>query len=355
MLTIKMIKIKYPTLTITLEAFFESNEPKVTYKNNVYTFNNNILKFEHIVQSLTDTVEIKFNNFVANDKDQKVKVRIYHNNIKKDSKSVCTFSMQDNLYVENKVLENYDTVYFNGVLKIKFFKRWFECNILNGNQILNSRNLPVQWIIDYNENSLTSLRVDPQIKKYDIICLGCSFTYGEGLARSQSWPDIIAQQTKLKIGNFGVQGCGIDGIYKQFLFVKKYFKTEKIIILLPYFERQRIKFLFGDNFVELLLTANTSTTCLGDDNTKELVKVLLQRHKIGCKYIDRLSKHKNVFMTSYVEEVYSKIPLKNRLPKYPDLKTFKDRAIDGCHPSHNHNKLFVDKILEESSIIHANS
>jgi hypothetical protein len=62
--------------------------------------------------------------------------------------------MKDNRYAENVVLKKYNTIHFNGILTLQFFKSWFECNILNGSQICNKKRFLHEAIHDYSDNNL---------------------------------------------------------------------------------------------------------------------------------------------------------------------------------------------------------
>lgn len=49
----------------------------------------------------------------------------------------------------------------------------------------------------------------------DIWCFGCSFTVGIGVPVLNTWPAVIRKLTNYrKVKNFGVQGCGIQTIYR---------------------------------------------------------------------------------------------------------------------------------------------
>lgn len=342
-----MFKIDYPKIIIILESFNEFKELQVIHNDQIFVLGKTTLKIEHQIKSINDVVQIKFKNFIPEDTKQKILIKIYHNEIEKDSLSLCTFFMKDNLYVHNTKLENYNCIYYNGTLQIKFFKRWFECNILEGHQILDKKDLPVQWIMDYND---CSLRITPKIQIYDVICLGCSYTFGLGLQNDETWPTILQKKTKLTVGNFGTAGCGIDGIYRQFLYVKKHFKFKKILVLLPGFYRKRQKFYFGDFQCELLVTSQITSKIISQKNLTNLIKKLFYRERIGKKYIDLLAKQDNILISSWDDEVYKNIPASKKMSRYPNLKMFKERATDKVHPSQKHNEFFVDRLLNEGFI-----
>jgi len=345
-----MIKIDYPKLSFKFTGVNKKQPITMYYRDKTYVLDNNSTAIEVKIETLNDVHEIKFSDFIPNDKSQKVTVQVFCEGIEKESESLCTFLMKKNPYVENTSLRRYNQIHFNGSLTIKFFKRWFEYNFLDGAQIIDIKNMPpVQHINNgywYHDNCL---RIDLKIKTYDIVCLGCSFTEGSGLLDEQTWPKILESKVRKSVGNFGVGGSGIDSIYRQFIYTKKHFDPEYFLILLPNFERVRYKFKFGDHLCETLLSVGH----MGPFEKKSqmiFIKTLQEAKTLGLKYIKRLSRYNNVKMSSWSTDVYNNIPKKNRLSPYPDLKMFKERAPDGEHPSEKHNNYFVNSLLKEDKI-----
>lgn len=57
----------------------------------------------------------------------------------------------------------------------------------------------------------------PAPARYDIVCIGNSFTHGDAVAFEDTWPHILAQQTGRSILNMGVGGYGIDQAILRFM------------------------------------------------------------------------------------------------------------------------------------------
>ena len=65
-----------------------------------------------------------------------------------------------------------------------------------------------------------------------------------------------------------------------------------------------------------------------------------------CHKIIELCNDNNVecWISTWSEDLYGHIPNKNKLPVFPNLTTFMERASDGLHPHKKHYELFVKNI-----------
>lgn len=340
-----MEKLKYPKITLLFETQYKTSNIKIKFQNQYINLPCGSFYLDYQIKSIDDELDIDFFNFVPGEL-QKVLVTVLHEQEKKDTKCLSIFEMKDNLYVENKILKTYNDIHFNGKLRIKFFKQWFECNILDGAHIINGKNLPVQWVDNYSTNSL---RIDNTKKIYDIICIGCSLTYGIGLTPEDSWPNILQDKTGLTVGNFGIPGAGIDSCLKQVYYVKRNYKVKEIYILLPPFVRKRIKFLFGDYITEYLFCLNCIYPKILSKTTIENVQRKIEKSSYidGKKYIKILESFPNVKLTSWDNDVYNSITKNKKLPKYTDRDRYPERAEDGWHTHRKHNEYFVELILKD--------
>ena len=300
-----------------------------------------------IVSSIDQSIDIEFNGYMPNDKDQNVVVEVYYGEVKLDTTSLCSFQMRENPYVENNILKNYNEICFNGILTLQFFKQWFECNILYGAYINNNRRFLLEQVLDYTDNNL---KINKNKKFYDIICVGCSYTYGEGVEEKSTWPFLLGQKLDKSVGNLGVSGMSIHGCLRQTLYSLKNYNSDKIIILLPNFERILYKFKFLNNFAFYNFTSQSiHKTYLYkffsyEEQIKRVLKNGIRNGKRIINYFNNLNK--NIYLTSWDKEVYASIPDgRNKLPKFPYINTFKKRATDGSHPHKKHYELFVESIL----------
>jgi hypothetical protein len=342
-----MARPKFLDLTICFDTDFSSAPLNIKFNSKILHLKKGKTFLPLVVSSIDQNINIEFYGYVPNDKNQKIFVEIYYQNIKLDIKSLSTFQMQDNCFVDNVLLKNYNEIHFNGKLTLQFFKQWFECNILQGAYINNNRRFLHQYVTDYTDNNL---RCKTEKKDYNILCFGCSFTYGSGVGDEDTWPYLLGKKLNVSVGNFGTAGMSIHGCLKQTLYGLKNYNANKIIILLPNFQRMLYKFKFLDN------SAFYNFTC-GSVDTKHLykffnyqeqvVRVLKNSIRNGKKIINYLNNlDKNIYLTSWDNEVYASIPDgTNKLPKFPDLNTFNERAIDGQHPHKKHYELFVKSIF----------
>ena len=164
-----------------------------------------------------------------------------------DYYSILSFRMNDNQYVENKLLEGLDQITFNGDLVIRLTDKikdrliWFPTtysNIRNDmvymNSILNCQNPIGCFGIDQGCIHEPPYKLfNQQEKDYDIIALGCSFTAGSGITKNKAWPSLLTDRGHRTL-NLGVPGGGIDTIFTNLKnLIKKQFKFKRILILLP--------------------------------------------------------------------------------------------------------------------------
>lgn len=300
-----------------------------------------------IVSSIDQKINIEFVGYVPEDNAQKIIVDVYFKKTKLDTTSLSTFQKKNNRYVENVVLKKYNTIYFNGILTLQFFKSWFECNILNGSQICNKKRFLHESILYYSDNNL---RVDKNRKNYDIICIGCSVTYGHGVEHINTYPYLLGQRLNMSVGNFGVHGISIHACLRQLLFCLKNYNAKKFIILLPNFERILHKFKFLNNSAYYNFTCNSDGKNMMYkflDYVKLMKYIFENSHKNGKRIISYFNKlDADVYISSWNSQVYAAIPDgRKKLPAFPSFDSFAERATDGLHPHKKHYELFVDRIV----------
>jgi hypothetical protein len=75
----------------------------------------------------------------------------------------------------------------------------------------------------------------------DYLCIGCSFTSGEGLPDIYSWPSVIREFTGKTVNNCSMRGAGISWlVYASFDVMKKYGSPKNVFALFPDMERALI-------------------------------------------------------------------------------------------------------------------
>jgi hypothetical protein len=344
-----MEKLKSVDLKICFDTEYSHSPLSIEYNRKLIKLDKGKTFMDLPVKSIDQVVDIKFFGFQHYDKSQEIKVDIYYEDKKIDTTSLCTFHMENNKFVINTVLENYNNIFFNGNLKIKFFQAWFECNLLAGAYINNQKRFLHRWVIDYeNQNALRSVEGE----EYDVYCIGCSFTFGYGLEKQHTWPELLSKKLNCSVGNFGTPGMSIHGCFRQILYCLENFSAKKIIVLLPAFHRMFYKFKFlGNNAYYNLVPTVVQNNFPFFDAKTNIENILKNGERFGRRLIKRLINinHNNckIYVTAYPDDVYDAIPDgDHKLPKYPNLKIYKERASDGSHPHYKHNKLFVDSISD---------
>jgi len=75
----------------------------------------------------------------------------------------------------------------------------------------------------------------------DIVALGCSYTFGEGVTRGATWADFVSRSLNLTMHNLGSSGKGVPfEINCFFEYVKKFGNPKMVLCLFPDFVRMEI-------------------------------------------------------------------------------------------------------------------
>lgn len=111
------------------------------------------------------------------------------------------------------------------------------------NSLLDDYGSDVRTYIGDTASSIKKYRNSPHHdygtnKVYDVACFGCSVTYGSGLEIKNIWTNLLSENSL----NLAVPALGVDGIFLNLKNSLKKFQFEKIIILLPNFERRVVRF-----------------------------------------------------------------------------------------------------------------
>lgn len=83
----------------------------------------------------------------------------------------------------------------------------------------------------------------------DILCFGCSVTYGVGVPETHRWTDILKKELNVKLNNLGVPGLSLTDILILYLGITKFVKPKYCIFLIPDFRREifsKINDITGD-------------------------------------------------------------------------------------------------------------
>lgn len=341
--------MNYLDVKIVFESHYSKNPIDIIFQSKTITLSEGKNIFDYRITDINQIEEIEFMGFIPSDHAQNVKVRILHKKQTLDTSSLSSFKMYNNLYVKNESLDNYDNIHFNGILKLSFFKEWFECNILQGSNLFKQDDT---IFINWQENYKKTI-----INQSDIFCIGDSFTLGQGVPKNKNWPSLLSREIDQPLNNLGISGLSIDGCYHNCKFVLKKFKsTKKIIFLLPTRYRKLCEFNFMGLNGYLTVTMSNEYNFLPDELYEKIEHykkneitnetIVKSNWTSNCKNIAKLCEAKNVecFISTWDLEMYDHIPDSVKLPKFPNLDRFLERADDGLHPHEKHYKFFVEQI-----------
>ena len=80
--------------------------------------------------------------------------------------------MIGNKYVENKKLENYDNIFFNGILSLQFSHNWIEIEIISGFNLLKDKNFFIDITLgDYEQRKKFEEKIQQDKNKMHYVAL----------------------------------------------------------------------------------------------------------------------------------------------------------------------------------------
>jgi len=323
-----MAKLKSLNLKLKFFRYYTTHPIVIKYKDSV------VDEIDlHIVQ-IDQKEEITFEGFSPEDTKQKVSCTLEYNDREVNIQTIASLQMQDNQYVANVVIEECKDVHFNGRLDINFSKHWFKHNILSGANIDDE-------YVNWDQMSFAD---------EEVFCVGDSFTFGHGVARNETWPSMLGRSAF----NFGSRGLSHDGCVKNVKHILKNSKhVKQIICLLPGPTRKLFNFEFLGSNVSIPISYN-SKYILPEQFANEIsnIKESIFKETINddwikaCKdIIDLCNEHKvECWLSTWNDDMYKHIPAEHRLPIFPPLKLFTERASDKEHPHKKHYELFVKNI-----------
>jgi len=352
-----MEKLKSLNLQICFDTNFSKNPIQIEFNSEIIDLKKGKTFFDLNVNKIDQNFEINFLGYVHEDSEQKVIVNIYYHNKKIDTSSLCYFQMKNNRYVENVLLKKCNEICFNGKLFIKFFKEWFECNILAGSNLSLTEETFIDWSVNYKKKQI-------KIKDADIFCIGDSFTLGEGVDKKDNWPAILNSKLKVNVENIGIsglsaEGCFINTKYLLSTYSNKNFSKKILICLLPTRFRKNYKFKFLNYYGHYQISFHKIQNNLNIPKVYKNAMEKIRKFKLtdneytkknwvkSCQQILNICNKKEIkcFLSTWDEEMYKYIPNYVRLPIFPKLTPFGERGTDGIHPHKKHYELFVENIL----------
>jgi len=105
-----------------------------------HNLNNGKNTFDIQINKVNQIIQIQFSGFTYKKPGQEVQINLYYNTKKLDTKKISTFQMSNNKFVENKEIQRYDTIFFNGTLHLKFITSWIDMEIISGFNLCKDKN-----------------------------------------------------------------------------------------------------------------------------------------------------------------------------------------------------------------------
>jgi hypothetical protein len=323
-----MARLRSLNLRLKFHTSYNTHPIVIKYKDSVVNEVN--LHIDQTEQKET----ITFEGFSPDDAKQMVSCTLEYNDREVDIQSIASLQIQDNPHVANMVIKNCKDIHFNGRLDLDFSKHWFEHNILEGARLDEDY---VHW----DQISFAN---------QEVFCVGDSYTFGHGVSRHETWPNLLDRNAF----NFGSNGLSHDGCVKNVKYILQNSKhVKQIVCLLPGATRKLFEFEFLGSYCSFPISY-TSEYNLPDEFSNEIsdIKESILKGSIDDDWIKSCTdiiylckKHKvECWLSTWDNDMYTHIPIEYRLPIFPRLTTFVERASDGAHPHRKHYELFVKNI-----------
>jgi len=323
-----MARLKSLNLRLKFHTSYNTHPIVIKYKDSA------VDGIDLYIDQTEQKEEITFEGFSPDDAKQAVYCTLEYNDREVDIQSIASLQMQDNQYVANVVIKNCKNIHFNGRLDLAFSKYWFKHNILEGASLDED-------YIHWDQMSFVN---------QEVFCVGDSFTYGHGVDRNETWPSLLNRNAF----NFGSIGLSHDGCVKNVKHILQNSDCVKqIICLLPAATRKLFEFEFLGCRGSIPVSYNSKHTLpneflLAINNIKDFIiqgNIKDDWIKACTDIIDLCKEHKvECWLSTWDHDMYKHIPDKYRLPIFPHLTTFTERASDKDHPHKNHYELFVKNI-----------
>jgi len=70
--------------------------------------------------------------------------------------------------------------------------------------------------LDFKNHNEYGFRTSTEMKenRNSILCLGCSFTYGQAVEKEESWPEVLGVKSNRDVFNLGKPGGSLDAVYR---------------------------------------------------------------------------------------------------------------------------------------------
>ena len=197
------------------------------------------------------------------------------------------------------------------------------------------------WVdqhIDYTFNS-DGFRTDEFAGQPNFVTIGCSFTQGVAVNRSETWAQLVSNQLGLPVYNLGVAGASADTCYRIIKYYAPILRPKFVILLEP--RRNRTELHHDPNLTPHLINWAYDAGSWGNST---YVKTWLD-----CEINMEIHAEKN---RAAIQHVCNKldIPVVMYEPNdYRDLvsdKTQLDLGRDLLHPGRLNNRAFAQVVYD---------
>jgi hypothetical protein len=133
--------------------------------------------------------------------------------------------------------------------KLDFFENpdnWLEAHPgLNHSSNLGFMNSRIRWFPDEDRDPYTVNKYAYRSKEFeknaDLLFAGCSITYGEGVAESAIWGNVVASKLNLKAFNLGMPGASVHFIVNNlFNYFQEFGNPKNLFCIFPDFLRMEM-------------------------------------------------------------------------------------------------------------------
>jgi len=297
-----------------------------------------------------------------------------------DFRSLLSFEMVDNAFVENKKIDQMDVVSFNGVLRLEKKKNkdrmtWFPFTYSRKRTGVVYKNGILNCLSRYGCFGGIDCRHDPQWQKfvfekksYDMVALGCSITAGSGIEKDRTWPRLFDKTFGTQTLNLGVPGGGTDQILNNVKhLIEQDIEFKKLIILFPVFGRRLCRIRKYGLFFNIPMMARGDNDPMDEgkfniffnreelnkyakEKSKEIVATYNPRrdHLIIKRTIGLLESHGvDFYVSSWSRDTFDfleqSVDQKNLLPMF-NKENDNARGKDGTHPAESIHEKWVKNV-----------
>jgi len=166
----------------------------------------------------------------------------------------------------------------------------------------------------YSLNS--NLFRSPEFKKVDLITLGCSQTFGQGIDDLAIWPKLLSDSLGMSYVNLGMPAASVeDMVGSLFVYIRRYGKPKTVAALLPGYARISLPLKYEENSATDAKPSPTekvgySHLYLGyrevDGNRKDIPLYSKRPHKLDELLSYEVALHQSMFALSVLIE-YCKV------------------------------------------------